>query len=57
MDVVAIIRVCGLSGRNGLEAEAPRIPNVKLVLFVSQRQSREHSHAITSLLFVSFHFL
>ena len=46
----------GISWWNRLEPEARRIPDVKLLLFVSCIQTRKHSHAITSLWYVSFDF-
>ena len=39
---------------NSVEAEAPRIPDVKLVMFVPWGQTCEHSHVTTSPRCISF---
>ena len=41
---------------NGLEAEAPRIADMKLTFFVPCTQTREHSHAATSSWCISLGF-
>ena len=41
---------------NGLEPEARRLPDLKLILFFSYMQTREHSHAVASLYYVSLAF-
>ena len=54
--VSCLLSTHGISWRNGLEPEARRLPDVKLILFVSCMQTREHFHAVTSLWHISFYF-
>ena len=43
-------------GETGWKREATRIPDMKLMLFVSCKQTREHFHAFTSLWYIPFGF-
>ena len=54
--VSCLLGAHGISWWNGLEPEVRRIPDMKLILFVSCMQTRNHFHAVTSLWHVSFDF-
>ena len=43
-------------GGNGLEPEARRIPDMKLILFVPCMHTCEHFHAVASRHYISFDF-
>ena len=47
---------CGISGRNRLEAEAPRAGDIELMLFFPCMQTHESSHTISAPVYITFDF-